>query len=254
MNELELMLQQAGGEIAWPATPDVASAVDARLRSEPSGAAGRRRFRGMRIGRPLAIALASLLVVAGGAAAVPGIRDPVLDFLGLRSVKVERVPKLPPAQPPPASFGERLGLGERTRIEAAQKQVHFTPGFPAVLGNPVVYVDETIPDGQLSLVYRGGKLLLMEVTGNLRFEFLQKFIPPGTRAERVVIQGERGLWITGRPHQVVFEDANGQIRSEATRLAGNVLVWRHKGLLMRLEGARSKAEALRIARSVGGAP
>ena len=60
--------------------------------------------------------------------------------------------------------------------------------------------------------------------------------------------------VAGRPHEVVFEDANGEIRSDRTRLAGNVLIWRHKGLLLRLEGARSKAEALRIARSVGGAP
>jgi hypothetical protein len=69
----------------------------------------------------------------------------------------------------------------------------------------------------------------------------------------VTVDGERGLWFQGR-HQYAYADRDGNIRSDSVRTAGNVLLWRRGDLLLRLEGARSKQEALRIARSVREAP
>ena len=80
MNELELMLSAAGADIEWPATPDLAAAG----RRSGSASPGARRAR-RRLWRPLAIAFAALLLMAATAAAIPGIREPVLDFLGLRT-------------------------------------------------------------------------------------------------------------------------------------------------------------------------
>jgi hypothetical protein len=48
----------------------------------------------------------------------------------------------------------------------------------------------------------------------------------------------------------VFLDAQGQIVAETVRLAGAVLLWERGGLVLRLEGARTLGEALRIARSL----
>jgi hypothetical protein len=58
------------------------------------------------------------------------------------------------------------------------------------------------------------------------------------------------VWIAGRPHELVFVDANGQPRSDSVRLAGNTLLWQHGDVLVRLEAHVPKAEALRIAQTM----
>ena len=117
-----------------------------------------------------------------------------------------------------------------------------------------VYVDSAPPGGRLTLSYRRGLLILTEFEGRLERPFLQKMLAPGTGIERVGVNGERGLWISGRLHGVVFLDARGAIDEDQVHLAGNTLLWRRCRLLLRLEGARSKSEALRTARSVRAAP
>ena len=88
MTELELILTEAGAALEWPETPDIAAKVADRLRVAPA-APRRRRFR---IGRPLALALASLLVLAAGAAAASGRPVPALDFPWLAAGGWHRAP------------------------------------------------------------------------------------------------------------------------------------------------------------------
>jgi hypothetical protein len=252
MNTLELMLRDAGEHAAWPATPDLATAVASRI--APTGPDATREPRAVRLParrlrRPLAIALAALLVLASGAAAVPGIREPVLDFLGLRSVKIERVPRPLPVVP-----GAHLGLGQRTTLAAARPKLGFQPVVPTGLGAPVVWLESFPQGGHLSLVYGSGRILFSEVRGQLARQYLFKFVGPYARVDAVRVDGERGVWIHGHPHQYGYADATGQLRNETVRFAGDVLLWRRGDLLLRLEGARSKAEALRIARAVRAAP
>ncbi len=178
------------------------------------------------------------------------MRDPVLEFLGLRSVKIERVPSLP-FKP---GIGARLGLGKPTTLAGARARLSFAPVVPAGLERPALFYDTFPPGGQLAFTSRNGRLLFTEISGKFVFQDLRKFILAGTTVERVVVDGERGVWIHGPLHQFVFEDRTGTIRTDSARLAGNTLLWRHRGLLLRLEGPRSKAEALRIARSVRAAP
>ena len=64
------------------------------------------------------------------------------------------------------------------------------------------------------------------------------------------MNGGRGVWLEGAPHLLVVPDARGQFRQDRVRLAGNVLLWEQNGLLLRLEGAFSRDEALAIAASV----
>jgi hypothetical protein len=243
---LEQMLREAALEIEWPPTPDLVPHVQG-LTDRQIGDAGRRR-RSLGIRRPLVVALAVFLLLAATAAAIPGIREPVLDWLGLRSVKVERVPR-PLPEPP----GQGLALGEHTTLATAVKRIQFAPVFPTGLGKPTVYYEGFPPGGQLGLVYRGGKLFITEVQGKLERQYLFKFLQPGTGVSAVTVDGERGLWFQGR-HQYAYADRDGNIRSDSVRTAGNVLLWRRGDLLLRLEGARSKQEALRIARSVREAP
>jgi hypothetical protein len=257
---VEQMLRAAAAEVDWPATPDVAAAVTARIGgvtplqagdSGPTAAdAVVRRGTGRPLGlrRPLAIAFAALLLLAATAAAVPAIRNPVLDWLGLRSVRIERVPA-----PLPQAPGQGLGLGRHTTLTAARSKLGFTPVLPSGIGRPGVYYEGFPPGGQLGLVYPH-RVVIAEVQGRLEMRFLAKFLPPGTKADRVDINGERALWIHGAPHQYAYLDRTGAIRTDSVRTAGNVLLWRHGDLLIRIEGAGSKARALAIARSARAGP
>jgi hypothetical protein len=261
VTDVEQMLRAAAADSEWPATPDLAAAVMTRIEgvspvqagdsgpvgasaADPRPASGPR----FRLRRPLAIALAALLLLAATAAAIPGIRDPVLDWLGLRSVEVERVPR-----PLPEAPGQHLGLGKRTTLAAARSRLGFTPVLAARLGRPTVYYDAFPPGGQIGLVYPHG-IVITELSGHLETRYLRKFLPPGTKADPVAIDGGRALWIHGAPHQYAYVDKTGNIHTDSVRTAGNVLLWHRRDLLIRIEGARSKARVLAIARSAREAP
>ena len=240
MTPLEQMLQATAAEIAWPDTPDLASAIRPGTEgARPLGARPRRR----RIRRPLVIAIAALLLLAASALAVPAVRD----WLGLSSVEVKRVPK-----PLPVFPGERLSLGTRVPLDSALAKLEYRPVIPTTLGTPTVYYDPFPAGGQLGLVYPKG-IVVTQVQGHLT-RYLQKFIPPGTTLDEFKIDGRRALWIHGALHQYGYADKTGQIRTDSVRTAGDVLLWRYKDLLVRIEGARSKQQAVAIARSAREAP
>lgn len=230
------MLREAGASADWPPTPDLAAPIaPARIWRMPAR-------------RALALALAGLLLAAASAAAVPGVRDSVLEWLGLRSVRIERVPR-----PLPEPAGAPLALGRHTTLADARARLGFVPLLASGLGKPTIYYEGFPPGGQLGLVYRDGKLFLTEVQGSIRREYLFKLLPPGTKVEPLQVGPGRGLWIQGR-HQFAYADRSGHMRTDSVRTAGPVLLWRHGRLLLRLEGAGTKAEALRIARSLRAAP
>jgi hypothetical protein len=250
---VEQLLYSIGAEADWPATPPIAEAVAARLEPVPQIGGVTPRHPGdsprVRVRRPLALALALLLIGAATAAAIPAVREPVLDWLGLRAVKIERVPRALPE-----AAGSNLALGEQTTLARARSRLGFVPVVPAGLGSPTVYYEGFPPGGQLALVYRGGRILLTEVEGSLERRYLFKFLRAGTGVDAIRLDGGRGLWIHGQMHQYVYADRTGAIRTDSVRTAGNVLLWRRHALLLRLEGARTKAEALRVASSLRAAP
>jgi hypothetical protein len=255
MAELERMLTQLGEELDWPGTPDLAPAVTRRL-EEPR----RRRTLLPRAGlrRSLALAAVGLLLLAGSVfAAAPGVRDAVLDFLGLQGVTVERRETLP--TPPP----ERpLDLGTRMTLAEATEQVGFVPLVPATLGEPDgVYVRRGLPGGELSLAYRPRPdlprartnrlgLLVGEFRGDLSPEFLGKVAGPQTVIRRLPIDGEPAIWIEGAPHFLLYRSPDREVVESTTRLAQNVLLLEHGPLLLRLEGAFDLDRAVEIARSL----
>jgi hypothetical protein len=250
MTQLEQMLRAAATDVDWPATPDLAAAVVPRIGGVTPRQAGdtaadpaRRGARRRRIRRPLVIALAAFLLLAGSALAIPAVRD----WLGLSTVEVKRVPK-----PLPAVRGARLALGTHVSLDAARAKLGFRPVIPAGLGSPTVYYDAFPSGGQLGLVYRRG-LVVTEVQGELT-PYLAKFLPPGTSMDRLTIAGDRALWTHGALHQYAYADRTGAIRTDSVRTAGDVMLWRHGDLLVRIEGARSKQQAVAIVRSARAAP
>jgi hypothetical protein len=229
MAELETALRQLGSDVAFPPTPDIASAI--------RGGLERPRF----WRRPVAIALAIVAVAAIAAAfAVPQSRSAILDWLGLRHVSVVRVEKLPVV---PANGG--LDLGQRVTLDDAKRRA---PWLLLPDSDPdSVWLNESIPGGKVSLVWgtpSNVRLLLTELSGRA---YVEKIIDGDTQVERVKI-GTAGAWFQGQ-HVVMVQDRDGRFHDTHARLARNTLVWQQGGVTLRLEGGLTKDEALRIART-----
>lgn len=258
MAELERLLTQLGRGIEYPPTPDVATAVTARLRT-------RRAFRllppaGLR--RSLVFALVALLLLAGTVfAAVPGVRDAVLEFFDLQGATVERRAQLPePPELRPLDLGRRVPLGE------AASELDFRPLVPRSLGPPdSVYVRTELPGGELSLAYRPRPglpearttrlgLLASEFRGDLHPDLVGKLAGPGTRIERLQVDGRPAVWIEGAPHFFFYRDPDGDVIESELRLAQNVLLIERGRLLVRLEGAFDRDRAVAIAGSLRATP
>jgi len=237
--------------VEWPATPDLVDGVLGRI--EPAGPARRRLA-----WRP-AIAYGVAAVAAAFAltmAVSPDARSAVLEWLGLKSVKVER--REPAAPPPsPGTLGSGLGLGTPVPLDEARDRSPFLR-IPTAddLGDPdAVYVGGS----SVSLVYgerpgypradaTGAALLVQEFPARVE-PFIEKSLGSGARLERLRVHGAPAYFITGA-HGFAYETDAG-VDFEDQRLAGNtLLVERGDGLLIRVEGDVSRDQAVAVAASV----
>ena len=233
--ELEQRLAMLGAGLEIPPAPDVVPAVLARLPP-------RRRRRRRPARRTLVAALAALLVLAAAAMAVPPTRHAILKALGLRGVRIERVPRLPPL---PAGPGARFGLGERIPYARARHAAGFTALLPA--SEVPLYLAHDVPGGRISMLI--GHALVIEFRGSAT-PFIFKLAGAGTTIRRIRIGADRGVYLSGSPHEVIFQDRAGQVRTDRVRLAGNVLLWQRGPLTVRIEGTRTLGQALSIAHSL----
>jgi hypothetical protein len=258
VSDLERQLTQLGRELDWPPTPDLAPSVTARLRAPVADRPRRRLLPPAGFRRSLAIALVALLVLAGGVfAAVPSVRDAVLEFFGLQGATVEQREELPPPPRPGP-----LQLGGRTTLESARDSLGFDPLIPAAAGEPdSVFVKREVPGGSVALGYRpaddlpearstGLGLLVEEFRGDLAPEYFGKTAGQATRIERLRVDGNRAIWLEGAPHFFFYRPPNEPFREENLRIAQNVLLLERGRLLIRLEGAFGLDKAVELARSL----
>jgi hypothetical protein len=222
-------------EIEWPATPALARRVRERVEPEP---APRRR-------RPPALVLgfAAAVLAIAVAFAVPPARSAILEFLGLKGVEVRRVETLP--MPTLSGFD----LGRRVTLAEAGELVDFP--LPSAGDPRAAYVRTPPAGGMVTLVYgtREQPVLISAFRGTA-VPFLQKLVGPQTQIEAVLAAGGVGYWISGAPHILIYEDAEGQIREDRGRRAGDVLLWEDDGITYRVEGAPSLQAAQRLADAV----
>ena len=239
MPELELALRQLGAELAFPPEPDITTQVRRRIGEAPA--------RGFAWRRLAAVAVAVLALAVAAAFAVPSARSTILDWLGIKGVKVTRVDRLPAV-----GLLSDDDLGREVSLTAARQRAPWlvTPD-PERFGAPDhVYYSAAVPGGQVTFIW-GSKartrLLMMQSPGT---PFAEKLLVPGTFTAPVEFDGRRGVWLYGEPHVFAFRDRTGSIREESSRLARNTLLWEHDELTVRLEGSLSEQQALAIARSV----
>jgi hypothetical protein len=236
--DLELALAGCGRELSFPPTPDLVASVSRRLEAAHRPQRTRRRL--------LVLAFALLLATAGIAAGVTA---------GLHGLGVVFVDKIPPVTP-----GKSLDLGLRVKQDELRRLVSFkviVPGPP--LGKPDAWFVENIQEeraitlvwgahAKLPPIRHGVSILATETPGRVEPGFASKFVGPGTKVESVKINGSPGLWFRGTPHVIAWSDG-GAFQQQDVRLVGNVLVWNEGSLLVRIEGARTLAEARQLARS-----
>jgi hypothetical protein len=235
-DDLERRLRAYGQAAEVPEPPDFATRVESRLRARPE--------RPRRLRAPLAVA-AVVATAAVAAVAVPASRSAVLQFLGLESVRVVTVVRLPPTRlRTPADFGRRVTLAR------ARDAVRFTIALPGgAHPDKAFYLDDP-PGGRVTLIYgsvRRPRLLVTEFRGSGIGPEVLKGATRGVPATPVSVGGDRGIWIGGA-HFFRFVDDADVVRGERTFLVGRALVWEHGGVTYRIEGELTLPRALRIAR------
>jgi hypothetical protein len=245
MNEgpLERRLEALGASLEFPPSPDLVPGVRAALRPAP------RRIRWRRLAPALA---ALMLTLAGVLVLSPGARDAVAGWLGLHNVRIHR------GAPAPVPIGTDLQLGNPTTLADARARVGWHVYVPDIGEPHDVYYDEPPLGGRVSLVYAAGNdlprapqtgvgLLIGEFRISIGSFFVEKTAGTGTSLEEVSVGDDRGFWLSGAPHILLYRDANGNVLQASARKAGNVLLWEHNGVTIRMESALSKADAIRLA-------
>ena len=260
MPELEQRLTALGNALEWPPTPDI------HLPARRGGGA-QRRWGGpvSYMPRWVLAAAAAIVIAAAGLLAFPTSREAIANWVNVHTI-FQQVPHLATPKPqPPGPLGERLGLGGRTALPDAQKQIPWHIAIPSTLGQPDEVYLQPPPDapsqGEVTLVYAtrpgipgagqtGVSVLVTEARGTVDQNFFGKMIGPGTTLEPVTIGGHQGYWIEGPLNEFFFTDANGGFRNETVRLAANTLILDYGGTIVRIEGNLTKAQALEIATSL----
>jgi hypothetical protein len=233
--ELETSLHALAADVAFPPTPPLADAVVARL------APRRRRLGRRRVALAFAIALAAFAAVL---AASPGARSAFLELFGIEGATVYRVERTPDVNKyAPLVRGEAVTLAE------ARRSVDFDLRLPPTeAGRPIerVFLDRIV--GAVTVAYCCPELLLTQFRGET-LPYVQKVAGPGVEIEQLEVDGSPAIWLEGA-HGVVFSDAQGIVRDEELRLAGNVLLWERDGVTYRLEGDVDRDDAVRLAEAL----
>jgi hypothetical protein len=255
--QLEKAVAALAPHLDLPPAPDLARRVRVAIEAAPLPAPRRGS------GRRRALAFAVAVVVLGITATLtfsPGARRAVAGWLGIGGVRISH--GAGPA--PTAAPGSNLALGSRTTLADARAEVDFPIALPATpnLGEPdAVYVARVPAGGRVSLVYdAGGSLpeadetglgmILSEFRASIGPDLAKKVAGKTGGLEITEVDGELAYWLTGPHTFYLYRDADGHIREDTLRLAGNTLLWVRDGITHRIESSLSLADVIRIAESI----
>jgi hypothetical protein len=244
-------LAELGAALDFPAAPPLATAVAAAIRTAPPA-------RGWSFGRPLrrglALGLVAALLLAGLAAAIG---------IALGGLRITFGGPTPGSLLPDDLVVERA-FGEPVPLDALPDRLGFAPLAPTVtqLGRPDHSFVRTPPAGGLLTLVWGDRpgyaadpdsglgVVITEFRADIGPEVFEKMIDSGVRVEAATVDGQPAYWVEGGEHFFFYRDENGKIVESTLRLVGSTLVWEEDGLTLRIEGAPSLDEAMRIAESL----
>lgn len=269
--------------IAFPPTPDLASAVGRAIVATPRASTLRPRpgrsatsAPGRWWWRAAAIAAAVCLLVVAGSI-IPVTSETVADWFGVPGIQIifevgEETPAVPPdsatndVSTPTTSLG--LLLGEPVSLEQARARVDFMvamPNLPAFGPPDEIYLRDRPGSDQVSFLYHprpglrevagtGIGLLLVQFEADDEALWGVKKMVDGRTETRVVPLGElEALWLGGAHRLLVASDpldgasALPVSGTPDSRLTGNVLLWAENGVTYRVESALTLAETIQIA-------
>lgn len=261
----EARLRRTAQSFAYPATPNLAGMVRARLAEESRLEPGPR----LGMSRRLTWAVLVILLMLGGLLAIPQVRAAVVAYLQLGAVRiflVEPTPSPTPAasslaegpatatpRPSPTPLTSLLDLAGETTLAEAETKTGFPvrlPTYPADLGLPervflqdmngpmvvLVWLDPAQPQGVSLSLHQFGP-----------GTFAAKGNP--TTVQETQVNGQPAIWAKG-PYLLQIR-RGGQIDYDLRRLVeGHVLIWVEGELTYRLESDLTLAEAVRVAESL----
>ncbi len=256
-DDLVLALHDLGERLDLPAADPVAVAVD-RIRTTTTATATTfsSRDRALRRSIPrtkrvLVAAAVAVAVAVAGMLAAPGSRHAVADWLGIGSVTVTYTGEIPD------DTADAYDLGTHVPVAEAADRAAWPLLAPSGVGDPTgVFVGR--PAGSVTLVWAasaelpavdesGIGLLLGAIPGATDAGAVSKQATSGTTVELVRVGDSPAYWIAGDPHRLLVTDPDGQILADATRLAGNTLLWTDGDVTYRLESALDRDEAVDLA-------
>src|SRR5258706_3889708 len=207
--ELEQQLAALGNAVDWPPTPDLTGVVHLpALR----GGGGERRWGGAFAAAPKwVLAAAAILIALAALVAYPPSRDAIANWVNVHT-SFRQVPHLAtPTPQPPGPLGERLGLGGRSTLPEAQKQLTWHIAIPSTLGQPDELYLQPAPDapaqGEVTLVYSARhdipvaaqtdvSVLVTEARGAVDQNFFGKMLGPNTTLATVTVVDHHGYWVS----------------------------------------------------------
>ena len=184
------------------------------------------------------ICLVALVCAIGAPVAVPALR-------GLFDVdEVPTLGQLDRGVAPPFP-------GRSVPVESLQSLTSFPVRTIPSLGAPdEARVRDDISGGMVTVVYRRGLLLTQWRTGDVHSRIA--IVPAAAAAERVSVDTAPALWVAGAARGTfTLVGADGTIHRESFDVGSGALLWRDEELTFLLQGAGSRADAIRVARAVG---
>lgn len=245
--QLERALAELAGDLAYPPTPPMSSAVTSRLAAERSG-----RIRPPLPGLALWTRRRVVVAIALGLLAVLGIAAAARLAIGALEIRV--VPTLAPS---PSGSPLPDALGTAVSLEEAQARVPFDIRRPSDLDEPDVVRLFRSPFGDRAVLLAWTDAPLPPVEGtpwNLVLaqfpgdrEYAYKQVASAAAVREVRVGDGRGFWVDGE-HELLIETAGGEQRF---LVRGNVLVWGSgDDLVLRMETGLSLPDAVALAETL----
>jgi hypothetical protein len=243
-DNLEEQIRETAAGFSYPPTPDITSAVHARLEPPRPDAPGSHRLRTIAFAALAFFLLASLVTIT----AVPPARAALLRILRIGAVQINLLEEPLPGVEESMQQFSIADLGREISLEQARELITISePAFPPPLGYPdAIY-------GQNFLAREPVVSYFWQASNNRPQILLTQIEIPqmglkwaaGEQFTATEVADQPAAWIEG-PH--LFDLAESRL-IPGTRIATNVLIWSDGGITYRLEGDLSQGEALRIAES-----
>ena len=262
-DELERQIRLLASSIAFPATPDIATAIRAELRAQPLVIQHRRRWTA-----PVIVAAAIILLLLGGSLALfPSARHAVAGWFDLPGISIfvsDTTPTPGPATPEAllsARFGPAISLAQAS---AAVDFPILLPDHPAVTGDNAVYVSQQGTQGQTAVLIAypvsdtlpeaaqsGAGLLIVEFSSTSDAVWGMKSVSPGTTIDVVQVNGHDALWIGGT-HFLTLAPGDSSVipQTQPPVESANVLAWNSNSVTYRLEADLPLDTMIEIAESM----